>query len=409
MKGHPWRRSLPAGLALAAVLMTTVPAGALTGHADNWDTIVVPGGQPAFSDGRATPYPCTIEMQDMYAPVRAVEVQLHGITHTYPADLDVLLVGPNGAAVMLLSDVGSTAVAGLDVTIKDGPYGTVNPTSGPVDGAVYNPTNHLGNDGVGDSFPTGVADPPPSGPYATSMSAFTGIDPNGTWRLYVDDDEGMDVGDLAGWTLRIEAGPAALADRFVDDLGNVHEGNINFIASYALTQGGPGGRPVNQYGPSLAVSRAQMATFVARLVEQAGVTLPSVVPDYFDDDDGSVHELRINQMAHVGVIGGNGESGRAFYPSSQTRRDDMASFMVGAWELATGTTAMLPMGTDYFTDDNGNPQEFAIDWLAHADIVRGIGGGLYDPDGGVRRDSMASYFARMLNKFIQRGDVPALP
>jgi subtilisin-like proprotein convertase family protein len=411
MNGQTWRLSLSAGLALTAVLASTIPASALTGQTDNWDGIVVPGGQATYTEGHATPYPGTIEIQDMFAPVRTVEIELHGITHTYLADLDVLLVGPNGAAVMLMSDAGVTnppLPATLDVTIKDGPYGTMSEEFGPADGAVYNPTNHTGNDGPADSMPTGVADPPPAGPYGTSMSAFAGIDPNGTWKLYVDDDQGDDVGDMVGWTLRIQAGPTALTDRFVDDIGNVHEGNINFIATYALTQGGPGGRPANEYGPSLPVTRAQMATFVARLVEQTGLTLPSVVPDYFDDDEGSVHELRINQMAHLGVIGGNGESGRIFHPAGQTRRDHMASFMVNAWELSTGMTAMLPIGTDEFTDDDGNPYEFEINWLAHSDIVRGIGGGLYDPSGGVRRDSMASYFARMLNKFIERGDVPGL-
>jgi hypothetical protein len=321
----------------------------------------------------------------------------------------VLLVGPNGATVMLMSDAGWSPVAALDVTIKDGPYGTMPQALGPTDGGAYNPTNHNGNDGPGDSMPTGVADPPPAGPYATSMSAFNGIDPNGTWKLYVDDDELLDVGDMAGWTLRIEAGPTVLADRFVDDISNVHEGNINFVAAYGLTQGGPAGRPTNEYGPALPVTRGQMATFVAHLVEKAGVTLPSVVPDYFDDDDGGVHELSINQMAHLGVIGGNGESGRAYYPSNQTRRDHMASFMVNAWELSTGMTPVLPTGTDYFTDDAGNPHEFEINWLANSDVVRGIGGGLYDPSGGVRRDSMATYFAQMLNKLIQSGRVPALP
>jgi len=61
----------------------------------------------------------------------------------------------------------------------------------------YRPTNN----GAGDTFPL----PAPAGPYGTSLSAFTGTNPAGTWRLFVVDDLGSNSGVLAGgWTLLLD-------------------------------------------------------------------------------------------------------------------------------------------------------------------------------------------------------------
>ncbi|MCA1585121.1 MAG: proprotein convertase P-domain-containing protein, partial [Acidobacteria bacterium] len=45
--------------------------------------------------------------------------------------------------------------------------------------------------------------PAPAGPYSTSLAAFNGTNPNGTWSLYVFDDAGSDIGALFGFTLLI--------------------------------------------------------------------------------------------------------------------------------------------------------------------------------------------------------------
>src|SRR3546814_2587856 len=54
-----------------------------------------------------------------------------------------------------------------------------------------------------------------------------------------------------------------------------------------------------------------MASFIARLIEASGGTLPADAPDAFRDDDGSVHERAIDQLAELGIFTGypDGRSG----------------------------------------------------------------------------------------------------
>jgi hypothetical protein len=38
--------------------------------------------------------------------------------------------------------------------------------------------------------------PAPPGPYPGTLAAFNGVDPNGTWKVYIDDDGSNDTGSL---------------------------------------------------------------------------------------------------------------------------------------------------------------------------------------------------------------------
>ena len=56
--------------------------------------------------GPATPYPSRITVSGAGQSTTRVTVQLGGVSHQVPVDLDVLLVGPAGQNIMLMSDVG---------------------------------------------------------------------------------------------------------------------------------------------------------------------------------------------------------------------------------------------------------------------------------------------------------------
>ena len=111
--------------------------------------------------------------------------------------------------------------------------------------------------------------------------------------------------------------PAAGEDFFPDDEGNTHEDNINRVAAAGITLGFDDGT----FGPTLLVSRAQMASFLARAME-----LDPVPGDRFADVSG-VHEGNINAIAEEGVTLGCDEAGTLFCPDESVRRDQMASFL----------------------------------------------------------------------------------
>jgi uncharacterized repeat protein (TIGR01451 family) len=135
-------------------------------------------------------YPSTIFVSGVTATVEKVIVTLSNLTHVAPSDLDVLLVGPGGQKVLLMSDAGSRPGV-FDVTITFDDRAALSlPDDGFFVTETYRPTNF----GAGDTFPA----PAPPGPYASQLSAFRGTDPNGTWSLYIVDDTALESGYLAG-------------------------------------------------------------------------------------------------------------------------------------------------------------------------------------------------------------------
>jgi uncharacterized repeat protein (TIGR01451 family) len=163
---------------------------------------------PAF--GAADPYPSKLNVSGLTGEVGKVVLNLSGLSHSYPDDLDVLLVSPNGRVVLALSDAGGgQAVSALDLSLDD-LAGVAAPDNGPLVAGTYRPSDYES----GDVLPA----PAPVGPYATALSALEGIDPNGDWSLYIADDFFQDEGVLqGGWSLdittvgRIDPQPALLA------------------------------------------------------------------------------------------------------------------------------------------------------------------------------------------------------
>lgn len=146
------------------------------------------------------PYPSEIEVSALQGHLSDVQVTLKAIDHTWPDDIDILLVGPTGAKTLLLSDVGGASDI-ANVTLSFDAAATASlPDSTRLISGTYRPTNV----GSGDRF----AAPAPAGPYDADLSVFKGTDPNGTWRLYVADDTGFDQGAIAaGWSLMMTTDP----------------------------------------------------------------------------------------------------------------------------------------------------------------------------------------------------------
>jgi len=164
----------------------------------NATAIVLPTDTPSPGDGLgpATPYPSDIAVAGLTGTVSKVTITLTNIEHTFPDDFDILLEGPGGQKVMVMSDVGgSSDIVNVTLTLDDDAAAAL-PDSAILVSGTFRPTDI----GATDTMDA----PAPAPPYATTLSTFNGTNPNGTWRLWVRDQFAVDDGSIAGgWSISI--------------------------------------------------------------------------------------------------------------------------------------------------------------------------------------------------------------
>lgn len=186
--------------------------------------------------------------------------------------------------------------------------------------------------------------------------------------------------------------PAAdFSDR---DQAGVHQRSVDCVADQGIATGRDGA-----YHPDDRVTRAQMASFIARTLEAAGDRdLPTDPADSFGDDDGNTHEHRIDQLAEIGVVQGRSED--RYDPDGYVTRAQMAAFLLRAasWNHMGAIDRYPPVGDDAYFLDIGD--------TVHADSIRsgyelwlheGTAPGEYDPHEHVTRDAMATFLTRVLD------------
>lgn len=207
--------------------------------------------------GASTPYPSTINVTGLSGTVSNVTVTLRNLTQTWASDVDVLLVGPTGQAMVLMSDCGNGAANNVTLTLSDSAAAAL-PASGLVSGT-FRPTNLTDTSPGGDNYPS----PAPAGPYGATLASFRGLVANGTWSLYVFDDGPGDLGSFAGgWSLTVTAvgtsGGGSAAPTITD------------IPNQSTTVSTPTG--------AIPFTIADSDTPVASLTLAAGSSNPTLVP-----------------------------------------------------------------------------------------------------------------------------------
>ena len=154
----------------------------------------------------ATPYPSAITVSGLTGEVITnLTVTLNGFTHSFPSDVNIILVGPQGQAVLLMSNVGgqdADSVSDLSITLDD-QAGADLPLLDPLYSGTFRPT--------ASATPLAFDFPPPA-PAGNSnalpmLSVFDGTDPDGVWSLFVVDDVAGDDGYISnGWSISVSVG-----------------------------------------------------------------------------------------------------------------------------------------------------------------------------------------------------------
>ena len=180
----------------------------------------------------------------------------------------------------------------------------------------------------------------------------------------------------------------AAGDWFVDDNGNVHEANINRIAHQGITVG-CATQPESLYCPDRSVTRAEMATFLLRVLGQ-DTHSPAKTNQFADVAEDAWYTNYVHLFAELGVDTGQAEMWR---PDDPLTRREMAYWMVATFDDISAVPAPLGLFDDVARDD----------WETIEGIYRvGVTFGcsdeslLYCPDQPVTRGQMASFIIRAL-------------
>lgn len=150
-----------------------------------------------------SPYPSDIVVSGLQGSISKVTVTIRDFvepdaTSPAPGHQSLLVVSPNGTAVLISSDAGNSssgAFGPVTFTIDDNAPTLIPQT--PFVSGTYKPSVYTNNYNFDPPAPQGF-------PYNTALSSFIGENPNGTWNLFAFDRFGGHGQAInGGWTLTI--------------------------------------------------------------------------------------------------------------------------------------------------------------------------------------------------------------
>lgn len=223
-------RARAAALALTGTLLLAgtgpwaLEAGAAKPRANGLRLQQFANATPITITDNRTSTPSTIEVSGLDTPIADINVSLNVYSHTQPADVDVLLVGPQGQTALIMSDVAAASKANNDSLLLDDQAAAQLPSQDDITSGPFQPTNYDFSNQP-DSFAPDPRIPTPL-PSGSALAIFNGTNANGTWTLFVDDaddDTPDSAGTIAsGWSLSITTAngvPRTEADSFATQAG----------------------------------------------------------------------------------------------------------------------------------------------------------------------------------------------
>jgi hypothetical protein len=294
----------------------------------NSTPILIPATQNAIA-GIGNPYPSTIAVSGTTGAISAVTVTLNQFQHGQQKDVDLLLVGPGGQTLVIMSDIGgadgsSPGAHTFDLTFDDAaatqaPATLISATS------TFKPTDTLTT--PTDTFPA----PAPAGPYnepgPTGAATFTsvygglsGASVNGNWNLYSVDDTGGEFGKCnGGWTLNITTTAAA------DPTTTTIQSSLN---------------------PSLTTDMVNFTAHVVRTSDSSNVTLGTVT--FVDNSTSTV-------LASNVALNGSGNASTPNVSFTERRHLITATYNPDATHLSSNASLFQTVD---FPTSNPTPGEY---------------------------------------------------
>jgi len=218
----------------------------------NPGTITIPSTSNSTDEGQASPNPSNIFVANAPGTIKHVTVTLNGVQLSTPYFLTSLLVGPlNTTADSLdfFSDVGGATpmTSPVNVTLNDDASSLlgIGASGSPLESGTFKPTSAKGSDtffASSDGFYT-----PPASPYnyAAPISSFTfdgtyeSQNPNGTWSLYLNQDNQSPNSSMSSWCVNLTENPPVLAIT-KSHTGDFTQGQTGAQYSVVVSNDGPG-------------------------------------------------------------------------------------------------------------------------------------------------------------------------
>ena len=194
---------------------------------------------------------------------------------------------------------------------------------------------------------------------------------------------------------------------FADIAGLGAEEAINCLAYYGITRG----KTADSFDPYSNVTRSQMALFLYRAADAAGIDLTggSGSADFGDiADKGAERQKAIEALARNDILPGRGDT--AFMPDAEITRAEMAVALVGflrhgashlfrQFGAAKGALIIDSSDLDHFADARASVPvavDTAIGYLYELGVTTGFSDATYRPHSPVSRRNMASFITRAL-------------
>jgi subtilisin family serine protease len=196
---------------------------------------------------------------------------------------------------------------------------------------------------------------------------------------------------------RVPVCPPATSLAFEDvAVTSPHYQAVACLVSAGVTQG----VSATEFGSTRGLTRAQIATLVARAVERTGQLPPPPIKSRFTDVPvTSVHRDAIEALASLGIV--RGTTSTTFEPGRTVTRAELAAVTSRATEYLT-EGQVRAVGPVFF-DLAGVLEAPEIDKSAGLRIVLGRSDGAFEPGKDVRRDQAASMVFRLLDRLAQQG------
>lgn len=145
-------------------------------------------------------------------------------------------------------------------------------------------------------------------------------------------------GQMASFLARALRLPAGPPSAFADVGGTTHEAAVSAVSQAGIASGYSDGT----FKPDLAVTRGQMATFLAR-----ALALSPVAPS-FPDVNGTAHAGNIGAVARAGITSGFADG--TYGPNRAVTRGQMASFLFRALKLIDMPPEPSPTAVDLYSN-----------------------------------------------------------